>query len=107
VRGALLPDAKDFCHEAETLIDLAGATGRVPIDLLLELTDWLGRHVLQLREVPCPETLSLCKDITPVSGGPGGSLGMREMHSAGFFTVAQGEASSTVYGLAMEAIATG
>ncbi len=45
-----LHTAQELCHEAETLIERTEATRSIPVDLLLALVDWLGQHVLQLRE---------------------------------------------------------
>ncbi len=44
--------AQSLCHEAETMIDRAELSGELPIDLLLDLVDWLGRHVNQLKDTP-------------------------------------------------------
>lgn len=44
-----LPEAQRLCHEAEDLFGrFAEAHAPLPIQLLLELTDWLGAYVAQL-----------------------------------------------------------
>lgn len=41
--------AQKLCHEAETMIDRSEDAGGLPVDLLLDLVDWLGRHVGSLK----------------------------------------------------------
>ncbi|MFT5290370.1 MAG: two-component system chemotaxis sensor kinase CheA [Planctomycetota bacterium] len=48
--------AQVMCHEAETMIDRTEATGSIPVDLMLDLVDWLRRHVCELSESLCPVT---------------------------------------------------
>lgn len=63
-----LHTAQELCHEAETLIDESEESGAIPVNLLLDLVDWLRTHVLEIQEAPNATTAGHAELLSRLQG---------------------------------------